>query len=481
MALALLLAPLLAALVLAIVAPGPRATATSVAASGLVLAGGVALGARTAHGHVVQALGGAVRVDALSAVMVIVIGTVATLATAATGRVLGDVGAGPARRRAREYAILVQVFVAAMLGAVVAANLGVVWVMVEATTIATTFLVGHQRTRRAIEASWKYAVLCSVGIALAFAGLVLVYFASAHAGGGLRGATLDWSGLRALAPHLDPRVTRLGIALLTLGFGTKVGLAPLQSWLPDAHSQAPAPVSALMSGVLLTVALYAILRVKAIADVALGPGFVRGLLVVLGLASLAVAALMVIAQRDLKRLLAYSSIEHMGLIALAVAAGTPLALAAALLHVVGHGLVKSVLFLGAGEVHHAEATTTIADIRALLRRRAALGGVLAAGLVALAGLPPFSLFASEVAMFRAEIGAGLGWAAGVALALLVVVSTGLLRAGRQVLLGPGERAADRVPRRALAPLVAALGASAVLGVVAWPLATLLHGAAGALA
>ncbi|MGC8499160.1 MAG: proton-conducting transporter membrane subunit [Acidimicrobiales bacterium] len=480
MAITVLLAPLVVAALLLVVAPGRRAEALSVASSLVVLAGGVALAVATGHGRVVHGLDGVVRVDALSAVMIIVIGTVASLATSAMGRTLAVTADPASRRRAREYGVLVQVFVAAMLGAVLVANLGVVWVMVEATTIATTFLVGHERSRRAIEASWKYAVLCSVGIALAFLGLVLLYFASAHAGAGPRAATLDWSGLRALAPHLDPRVTRLAVGLIVLGFGTKVGLAPLQSWLPDAHSQAPAPVSALMSGVLLTVALYAILRVRTIADAALGVGFLRTLLVVLGLASLAVAAVMMIVQRDLKRLLAYSSIEHMGLVALAIAAGTPLAIAAALLHVIGHGLVKSVLFLGAGEVHHAESTTTIAGIRSLLRRRAALGGVVAAGLVALAGLPPFSLFASEIAMFRAEIGAGLGWAAGLALAALVVIAAGLLRAGRQMLLGPGEPAVDRTPRRAIAPLVGALVVCALLGLVAWPLASLLHAAAGAL-
>ncbi len=475
-----LLAPALAAVVVALVPPGRVARATSVAAALVVLGGGVALGARCAGGHVEHALGGLVRVDALSALMVIVIGAVATLATAAMGRTLGPGTDRASRRRAREYGALVQVFLAAMLGAVVAANLGVLWVMVEATTIATTFLVGHRRTRRALEASWKYVVLCSVGIALAFLGLVLLYFASAHTGAGAHAASLDWTSLRRLAPHLDPRVTRVAVGLVVIGFGTKVGLAPMQSWLPDAHSEAPGPVSALMSGVLLTVALYAILRVKVIADLALGVGFVRTLLLALGLLSLAVAAALVVAQRDLKRLLAYSSIEHMGLLALAVAAGTPLAVAAALLHVVGHGLTKSVLFLGAGEIHHTESTTTIPEIRALLRRQPGLGAVMAVGLVALAGLPPFSLFASELAMFRGEVDAGLGWAAGAALVALVVVAGALARTARGILLGPATPVAHPVPMRALAPLVAALVACAVLGVVAWPLAALLHGAAGAL-
>ena len=166
-----------------------------------------------------------------------------------------------------------------MLLAVLAASLGVMWVAVEATTIATTFLVGHRRTDGALEASWKYMVICSAGIALAFLGTVLVYFAALHAGGHPAGS-LDWTSLMAAARRLNPGVMRLAMALIVLGYGTKAGLAPMHSWLPDAHSQAPAPVSALMSGVLLTVAFYALLRFKAIADGALGPGYPRTLLVI---------------------------------------------------------------------------------------------------------------------------------------------------------------------------------------------------------
>ena len=195
-----------------------------------------------------------------------------------------------------------------------------------------------------MEAAWKYVVICSTGIALALLGLLLLNAAAAHAG---VPAGLDWARLVSAAPHLDAGVTRIAVALLIVGFGTKAGLAPLHAWLPDAHGQAPAPVSALMSGVLLSVAFYAILRVKAIADLALGAGFARTLLVVLALASLLLAASLLIRQRDYKRMLAYSSIEHMGLIALGAAVGGPLALAAVLLHMLGHGLVKGSLFVSA--------------------------------------------------------------------------------------------------------------------------------------
>ena len=356
------------------------------AANGAVLVLGVALAADATRGHPAVAGGGVLRADALSAFMVVVIGAIAVLASSQSVRYLSaETGrGGRAARHAALYTALVQAFVTCMLVAVLAANLGVMWVAVEATTIATTFLVGHRRTDGALEASWKYVVLCSVGIALAFLGTVLFYFAALHASGHPAGS-LDWTSLMAASHRLDPGVVRLAMGLIVLGYGTKTGLAPMHSWLPDAHSQAPAPVSALMSGVLLTVAFYALLRFKAIADGVLGPGYPRALLVVAGLASLAVAASLLITQRDYKRMLAYHSIEHMGLIALGAAAGSSLAIAAVLLHILGHGLAKGVLFLASGEILLAEGTSEIAGVPALLSRRPVLGGIFGFGLVALLG------------------------------------------------------------------------------------------------
>jgi hydrogenase-4 component F len=380
--------------------------------------------------------------------------------------------------RSSRYGMLVQAFVAFMLLAVLAANVGVLWVAVEATTIVTVFLVGHRRTRGSLEAAWKYIVICSVGIALAFLGTVLVYLAALHAGGHSAHA-LDWTSLVAHAHRFDPSLMRLAFGLLVLGYGTKVGLAPMHSWLPDAHSQAPAPVSALMSGVLLTVAFYAILRFKAVTDAAVGPEFARTLLVVVGLMSLALAASLLITQRDYKRMLAYHSIEHMGLIALGAAAGIRLAIAAVLLHILGHGLAKSVLFLTSGEIMAAEGTSQIAGVRALLARRPALGGVFGVGLVALLGLPPFSLFTSELVMVRAEFEVGLGWAAVLAMVAMVVIFIAVVGHARHMLLGPPESAGLAVPppRWVAAPLIGGLAICGFIGVFAWPLSGLLDAAA----
>ena len=453
---------------------GPLVAAT-VTALGAVLARHVVV-----HGPVTT-LDGLVRVDALSAFMVIVIGAVALVATTyGVSYIAAELRHGHTDARgARRYGALVQVFVAAMLGAVVADNLGLLWVAIEATTVATAFLVGHRHTRTALEATWKYTILGSVGVALAFLGTVLVYFASRHAGIETDSA-LNWSTLVEVAPSLDPGVMRLAIGLLMLGYGTKVGLAPLHTWLPDAHSQAPAPVSALMSGVLLSVAFYALLRYKAIADVALDPGYTRGLLATGALLSLLVAASLLIGQRDYKRLLAYSSIEHMGLIALGAAVGTPVAIAATLLHVIGHGIGKAVLFCTSGEILLDTASTRISAVHGLLARRGAVGGIFGAGLLALLGFPPFSLFASELAIARAGIDEGLGWVVAAALLLVLVIFAAILRHALAILLGePDDQTAGehRSPAHAVVPLAVGLAVVAVLGVTIWPIEQLLRAAA----
>ena len=464
----------------------------AVASNGTALVLGTVAAVRVLRDGPITGARGTLRADALSVFMVIVIGAISLLASWIGVRIAARApqgGHGNAERSSSVYGVLVQAFVGFMLLAVLAANVGVLWVAVEATTIVTAFLVGFRRTRGSLEASWKYIVICSVGIALAFLGTVFVYLAALHAGGNPAHA-LDWTSLMAHARHFDPSLIRLAFGLLVLGYGTKVGLAPMHTWLPDAHSQAPAPVSALMSGVLLTVAFYAILRFKAVTDVALGPGFARTLLVIVGLLSLALAASLLIAQRDYKRMLAYSSIEHMGLIALGAAAGIRLAIAAVLLHILGHGLAKSVLFLTSGEILMAEGTSRIDGIRSLVARRPALGGLFGVGLFALLGLPPFSLFTSELVMVRAEFEVGLGWAAVLAMVAMVVVFIAVVGHARHMLLGPadppgmpappgspGSSGTVSPPRWVAAPLIGALAVCGFIGVFAWPLSGLLAAAA----
>jgi hydrogenase-4 component F len=353
-----------------------------------------------------------------------------------------------------------------------------VWVAVEATTVITAFLVGHRRTRDALEATWKYVMICSVGIAVAFLGTVLLYFAARHVHTGTAQA-LNLDVLMACARGMDPSVARLAGGLLLVGYGAKVGLVPFHSWLADAHSQAPAPVSALMSGVLLSVALSVLVRLRSVIDVATGPGFMRVGLLVLGLATVVVAAMLLTVTTDLKRLLAYSSMENMGLIAIAAAAGTKLAIAALLLHVLAHGIAKTVAFLAGGQLQAAHGSTAIGDITAVLTRSRLVGVAFAAGVLALLGLPPFALFASELSIARSLAHAGLAWVLAAALILMVVAFAALVGNASRVLLGaPGDNAPPiAVPASIAVALVAGVAISVALGITAGPLAELFNAAA----
>ena len=447
-----------------------------VAAAVALLGVGVVLTASVGSDALVTA-GGLLRVDALSAWMLTVVGAVAVIA----------LWGGKPNARSRNvgsFATLLCLFLAAMSLAVVADNLGVMWVAIELTTITTAFLVASRGGRGALEAAWKYVVLGAVGVAIAFLGIVLLSAASLPSGE----ASLSWVSLLAHAAALDPTLARAAGALAVLGFATKAGLAPMHSWLPDAHSQAPAPVSGLMSGVLLSVAFYAILRVQAITDAAVGPELMRGLLLTAGLLSLAVTAGLVITQRDYKRLLAYSSIEHMGLLALGAAAGGRLAIAAVLLHMLGHGLVKATMFVVAGRILGDTGSHRIADVRDLLRRRPDLAGPFLLGAAALLGFPPFVTFFTEVAILVAGFGAGLVWQSALACVLLLVAFAGIARHVLAMTLGTGHRAGDGAPsggshrpsRWRQVPIGLALALSAVLGFAAWPLAGVLTDAVAAL-
>lgn len=476
-----LFAPTMAAALVAALGWRRPTAVTLVLAAGAVLVCGVALAVRTGS-RAYLVFGHLLRADAMSAMMLIVIGTVGTLACwASIGYLETELVHGHTTARgARQYGTLVGIFLAAMSLAVLANNLGVVWVSIEATTVATAFLVGHRRSRAALEATWKYVIICSTGIALAFFGTVLLYFAGRHAGGG--SSALDLDVLISHAARLDRPVTRLAAGLLLIGYGAKAGLAPFHTWLADAHSQAPAPVSALMSGVLLAVAFSVLLRVKSVVDVALGHGFLRTGLLVVGLLTLLISACLLVVQRDYKRMLAYSSMENMGVIAVAAAAGTKLAIAALLLHALAHGLAKLVLFLAAGQLQASHNSTAIAEVTGLLGRSRLLGGSLAVGVLAVLGLPPFAIFASELSIAHSLTAAHLAWVLGLALLFLLIAFAALATHTSRMLLGEptADAPAIAVPTAVAASLLVGVCGCLALGVTAGPLTGLLHRAAAAL-
>jgi hydrogenase-4 component F len=294
----------------------------------------------------------------------------------------------------RFYHAMYQVLMFGMNLALVANNIGLMWVAIELATLTTVLMVGIYRTHEAIEAAWKYFILGSVGIALALFGTILVYMAARPVvGEGLD--AMVWTVLVKRAIDFDPALLNLAFVFLLLGYGTKVGLAPLHAWLPDAHAEGPTPISAVLSGLLLNVALYALLRFKMLLAMnagALAPG---PLMVTLGLLSLLFAAFMLYRRRDIKRMFAYSSIEHMGIITFAFGMGGPLANFAGLLHMTMHSLTKSAIFFAVGHVAQVKGTQRIADIGGLTETHPTLGWGLILGVVAIAGLPPLGIFMSE--------------------------------------------------------------------------------------
>jgi hydrogenase-4 component F len=326
----------------------------------------------------------------------------------------------------RFYHAMYQIMMFGMNLAFVSNNIGLMWVAVELATLTTVLMVGIYRTHEALEAAWKYFILGSVGIALALFGTILVYMAAQPVVGEGQDAMV-WTLLVERASAFDPALLNVAFVFLMLGYGTKVGLAPLHAWLPDAHAEGPTPISAVLSGLLLNVALYAVLRFKillAASPDAIAPG---PLMVALGLTSLVFAAFMLYRRRDIKRMFAYSSIEHMGIIVFAFGMGGPLANFAGLLHMVMHSLTKSAIFYAVGHIAQVKGTQRIADLRGLTESHPALGWGLVVGVVAISGLPPLGIFMSEFLVVSSTFAREPLLAIPLAFGLLVAFGALLLR------------------------------------------------------
>jgi hydrogenase-4 component F len=294
----------------------------------------------------------------------------------------------------RLYYAMFQVFTFTMLLVLTTNNIGIMWVAMEAATLSTVLLVSLYRTPASIEAAWKYFILCSVGIAQALFGTILLYFAAEKVLGS-GGTALLWTDLNQVKAQLEPTVMSLAFVFLLVGYGTKVGLVPVHNWLPDAHAEGPTPISAVLSGLLLNVALYAVVRCKVLTDGALGTPFAGNLMMGFGLLSVVVAAFLLSRQRDIKRMFAYSSIEHMGLMTFAFGMGGVAANFGALLHMTLHSLTKSAIFFAVGHATQKSGTQVMDDIRGLIKTNPTIGWGLLLGSFAILGVPPFGIFASE--------------------------------------------------------------------------------------
>lgn len=296
--------------------------------------------------------------------------------------------------RMRLYFSMYQLFIGCMLLALTTNNMGILWVSMEAATLTTVLLVSVYRTPASLEAAWKYFILCGVGIAQALFGTILLYMAAQRViGHGLN--PLLWTNLNASKGHLNPVIMSLAFVFLLVGYGTKVGLAPLHNWLPDAHAEGPTPISAVLSGLLLNVALYAVIRCKVLTDGALGNHFAGHLMIGFGLLSVLVAAFSLLRQKDIKRMFSYSSIEHMGLMTFAFGIGGPIANFAGLLHMTVHALTKSAIFYAVGHAAQKAGSQMMDQIRGLIKISPTVGWGLMMGTLAILGMPPFGVFASE--------------------------------------------------------------------------------------
>ncbi len=364
-------------------------------------------------------------------------------------------------RFVRYYHAMFQAMMGGMNLALLANNIGLMWVGLEFATLMTVIMVGIYRTPTALEAAWKYFILGIVGISLAFFGTIIVYLAGQSVLGE-GAAAMTWSRLMEVAPQLDAPLISLAFIFLLVGYGTKVGLAPLHAWLPDAHAEGPTPVSAVLSGLLLNVALFALLRFKML--LAAHPGALKPgpIMITIGLISLIFAAFMLYQRRDIKRLFAYSSIEHMGLITFAFGMGGPLANFAGLLHMVMHSLTKSAIFFSVGHVAQAKGTKKLADIRGLSVSNPALAVGLAAGVIAISGLPPFGAFMSEFLILTSTFAREPLLALAVAFGLLVAFGALLLRL-QNVLFGAPSEPAHQV-YASPAPLIVHLSLVLIAGI-----------------
>src|SRR5262245_19531634 len=380
------------------------------------------------------------RADSLSAFMIAIITFIGAITGIyAVGYVNSEFDSSQFRRVRLFYALF-QLFIFTMLLAVTTYNLGVMWGAIEGTTLATVFLVNLHDNHTGLEAAYKYLILSSVGIALAFMGTVFMYYAAVAQASEIG---LSWTSLIAIANRLDPTIVRLAFVFILIGYGTKAGLAPMHTWLPDAHSEAPAPISALMSGVLLNVGLYALIRFKAVTDISAGPAFASTWLMRFGLLSLGLSAAFLVSQRNYKRMLAYSSVEHAGIVALGLGFGGYWGTLGALLHMVNHALSKSMLFILSGSILLKYRTTEIRGVRGLLKTAPWTGPAFLCGIFALVGLPPFGPFISEFIIFRAGFAMDSTAYSVIGIFLLVVVFAGILASMNSMLYGSPAEPWDR--------------------------------------
>ncbi|OGW29490.1 MAG: hydrogenase 4 subunit F [Nitrospirae bacterium GWC2_57_13] len=402
--LVLLIVPLVASLALAFIGDRKLAPEVNILGSAATLAAGVVLALGVYRNGPMLAGGNFFFVDAFNVYLAVLTSFVSVTTAVFSRRYMrrerehGTLG----HRRIRFYHAMFQLFIFAMLLCLLTNNVGVLWIAMELATLSTVLLVSLYRTPSAIEAAWKYFILCGVGIALALFGTVLLYFAAEKVLGA-GGEALLWTNLSTVSGQLEPTILSLAFVFLMVGYGTKVGLVPMHNWLPDAHSEGPTPISAVLSGLLLNIALYALVRCKVLVDGSTGTHHSGNIMMGFGIVSILVASFSLLRQKDIKRMFAYSSIEHMGIATFAFGLGGPVATFGALLHMLVHSLTKSAIFFTVGHASQMHRSQDMDRIKGLIRGNPLVGWGMTLGVMAIVGMPPFGVFTSEFLILTATI------------------------------------------------------------------------------
>jgi len=462
-------APLAGTLAAAGGARARRAGWAGVAGAGIALGCAVYLLVAQLHRAPLRGWGGFLYVDSLSGFFLLTVAGVTLLAAVGSVAYLSaeEDSGRLSRFQVRLYFIFFGLFASLMLASLETGNLGLLFVLIEASTLASAALVGLEGRSSSLEAAWKYVIISSFGVTIALAGTLYLFYSASglHLAPDLR---LTWPYLFSHAHALAPASLRLAFLLAVVGYGTKVGLAPMHTWLPDAHAEAPSPASAMLSAALLNTGMYAIIRFLAIARARLGDGFPRGVLLAFGFASIAIGVLFMVRRGNFKRLFAYSSVEHMGIIAVALGFGGVLGLYGALLHTLNHAIAKAVLFLSGGDVSLRYQTREAARVTGLLAAVPVTGGALLLGSFAVLGSPPFGLFLSELTIVRAGFAESGPVLPLLLLALLAVAFVAFARTTTGMVTGEPQASPDPYRGRgasiaAVAPLLVGLTALLVLG------------------
>jgi len=432
----------------------------------VVLCAGLILFKEAVFAGSVKSFFGFIYLDLLSAFFIFVISVVAFAAALySIGYIRRDIENGIiSQRKAKIYYVLFNLFCFSMFFVPSVDNLGMLWVAIEMTTLISAFLVGFYNSKESVEAAWKYIIICSVGIIFALLGTILFSYAFSLSG---LSKSLNWSDMLPVAHILDKNILKIAFIFILVGYGTKAGLAPMHTWLPDAHSQAVAPISALLSGVLLKTAIYAILRFGIIIINSVGFAYFAHLMILFGVISLVISCGFILVQKDLKRLLAYSSIEHIGIICIGFGLGTPLAIAGAALHVFNHAVTKSLMFFGAGNIVSAYRKHNMNSIRGVIKALPFTGIMVLIGVFALTGFPPFSIFISEIMIIIASFSNGSYFIAALLLLFLSVIFGAFIYHFGKMLFGnlpkdvkpAGERLSGKLAFLFLLTLICASGAA----------------------